>query len=387
MRLLVLSSEFPPGPGGIGTHAYQLSRHLHRLGWDVTVVTPQDHADPAEAAAFNAAQSFRICSVGGGGRRLSRSMRRVTATIAALREATPDVVLATGAASVRMAACLPHRRPVVAVAHGSEVLPVGAAGRQLTRASFGRAEAVVCVSEFTRRRLHVLGAASTAVTVIPNGADDETFAPATADRTRAFRSRIGVGDAPLLLTVGSVEERKGQDVVVRSLPQLAGRWDVHYAVAGPDIESGLLAALADHLGVAERVHLLGTLSSADLVHAYRACDVFVLTSRSTASGHVEGFGIVAVEAALCGCAAVVTDGSGLVETVEPGTTALVVGEDDPAGVADAVDALLAAPDRRRAMGAAARRRALAGQTWTHVAARYDALLRQVVAREARTCAS
>ena len=76
----------------------------------------------------------------------------------------------------------------------------------------------------------------------------------------------------------------------------------------------------------------------------------------------------------------------MVEAVEPGTTALVVYEDDPAGTADAIGALLAAPDRRLAMGTAARRRALAGQTWSQVADRYDALLRQVVAREAR-CAS
>ena len=46
-RLLLLSSEFPPGPGGIGTHAYQLARHLTARGWVVTVVTAQEYAPPA----------------------------------------------------------------------------------------------------------------------------------------------------------------------------------------------------------------------------------------------------------------------------------------------------------------------------------------------------
>ena len=41
-RLLLLSSEFPPGPGGIGTHAYQLARQLTARGWAVTVVTAQE---------------------------------------------------------------------------------------------------------------------------------------------------------------------------------------------------------------------------------------------------------------------------------------------------------------------------------------------------------
>ena len=386
MRLLVLSSEFPPGPGGIGTHAHQLSHHLHRLGWDVTVVAPQDHVAPADAAAFNAHQPFRVCSVAVGGGRTIRSARRVATTFAALRQEQPDVVVATGTASVRMAACLPHRRPVVAVAHVREVTPVGTAARRLASASFGRADAVVCVSEFTRRNLDALGPAPADVAVIPNGADDEMFLPATPDRARAFRARIGVGDAPLLLTVGTVKERKGQDTVVRALAEVVRRWDVHYAVVGPENEPGRLGALARRLGVAERVHVLGTMARAELVDPYSACDIFVLTSRRTADGDHEGFPIVALEAALCECAAVVTGGSGLVEAVEPGTTALVVREDDPTGTADAIGALLAAPDRRRAMGTAARRRALVGQTWSRVADRYDALLRQVVAREPR-CAS
>jgi phosphatidyl-myo-inositol dimannoside synthase len=387
VRLLVLSSEFPPGPGGIATHAHQLSLHLSRLGWNVTVVTPQDYAEASDVAAFNAAQPFRVSSVAGSGGRMARSMRRMATTLSTLRESSPAVILATGRASVRVAAWLPHRRPVVAVAHGPEVAPVGAAGRRLARAAFGRADVVVCVSESVRSKFDALGAAAPAATVITNGADEEMFSPAPADRARAFRARAGVGDgAPLLLTVGTVKERKGQDVVVRALPKLLERWDVHYAVVGPELEPGRLAALARDLGVAERVHVVGSASRPELVDAYRACDVFVLTSRSMASGDYEGFGIVVVEAALCERAAVVTEGAGLVEAVEPGVTALVVSEDDLVGVANAVDSLLADPERRRAMGAAARHRALASQTWTDVALRYDALLRQVATREER-CAS
>jgi phosphatidylinositol alpha-1,6-mannosyltransferase len=387
VRLLVLSSEFPPGPGGIGTHAHQVSRHLARLGWDVAVVAPQDYAAPSEVAAFNAAQPFRIASVAGSGGRLTRSLRRVAATVSTLRESSPDVILATGTASVRVAACLRRRPPVVAVAHGPDVAPASAVGRRLARAAFGRADVVVCVSEFVRGQFDALGGRVPAVSVITNGADEEMFAPTTPDRARTFRARIGVGDgASLLLTVGTVKESKGQDVVVRGLPRLLERRDVHYVVAGPELEPCRLAALADDLGVADHVHALGRVARPDLVDAYAACDLFVLTSRRTASGEYEGFGIAVAEAALCERAAIVTNGAGLVEAIEPGATALVVPEDDPAGVADAVDSLLGARDRRRAMGAAARRRALAGQTWTHVAARYDALLRHVAAREER-CAS
>ena len=59
-RLLLLSSEFPPGPGGIGTHAYQLAHHLSGRGWAVAVAASQGYAPPAERDAFNRRQPF-IC--------------------------------------------------------------------------------------------------------------------------------------------------------------------------------------------------------------------------------------------------------------------------------------------------------------------------------------
>lgn len=52
-RALLLSSEFPPGPGGIGQHAFQLARHLTRLGWRLHVLTPQPYVAAAERDVFN----------------------------------------------------------------------------------------------------------------------------------------------------------------------------------------------------------------------------------------------------------------------------------------------------------------------------------------------
>ena len=59
-KCLILSQEFPPGPGGLGTHAFEIARHLTRLGWDMRVVTNQDHCTDDEIAAFNASQPFTV---------------------------------------------------------------------------------------------------------------------------------------------------------------------------------------------------------------------------------------------------------------------------------------------------------------------------------------
>src|SRR3990172_5729757 len=63
MRLLVVSTEFPPGPGGIGTHAYQISKHLQQLGWEVMVVTKQENAEDNAIRAFNELQPLRVITV------------------------------------------------------------------------------------------------------------------------------------------------------------------------------------------------------------------------------------------------------------------------------------------------------------------------------------
>jgi hypothetical protein len=59
-RIAVFSVEFPPGPGGVGTHAYQLARHLSCRDWDVSVVSPQDFASNDEISAFNRGLPFDL---------------------------------------------------------------------------------------------------------------------------------------------------------------------------------------------------------------------------------------------------------------------------------------------------------------------------------------
>ena len=60
MRLLLSASEFPPGPGGIGSHAFQVARNLLGLDWEVAVLSSQDFSGDDEIEAFNSAQPFKI---------------------------------------------------------------------------------------------------------------------------------------------------------------------------------------------------------------------------------------------------------------------------------------------------------------------------------------
>jgi phosphatidylinositol alpha-1,6-mannosyltransferase len=179
--------------------------------------------------------------------------------------------------------------------------------------------------------------------------------------------------------VGNVTERKGQEIVIRALPEILAQVpNTHYLIAGLPTRKKELLIIAEELGVADHVHFLGRVENRRLVSLLNCADVFVMTSRSTKDGDFEGFGIAAVEAALCGKPAVVSGDSGLAEAVIDGVTGIVVPQNDEEATADAIVSLLTDGERREEMGGAARKRALAGQTWEQTAKHYDTALRCVV---------
>jgi phosphatidylinositol alpha-1,6-mannosyltransferase len=222
------------------------------------------------------------------------------------------------------------------------------------------------------------GVAAARTLVIPNGADHTRFVLLPAEDARAVRRELGLQGARLLITVGNVTERKGQDTVVRALPAILREApSTHYLVVGLPTRGEELQNLARELGLADRVHLLGRTEAGLLVRLLNAADVLVMTSRRTSSGEVEGYGIAAVEAALCGLPSVVAGGSGLAEAVQDRVTGLVVPPDDEGATAAAVLLLLGDEAARKEMGERARRRAETEQTWHRSVQRYAEVVRSL----------
>ena len=142
-----------------------------------------------------------------------------------------------------------------------------------------------------------------------------------------------MGDAPAILTVGALIPRKGQAWVIEALPALPG---VHYWLAGTGEEEGRYRALADRLGVGDRVHLMGPVANADLPQLYRAADAVVMPSVS------EGLANAWVEALACGTPIVISDAGGAAELVTSPVAGRIA-ERTPAAIAAAVKAIFASP--------------------------------------------
>jgi phosphatidylinositol alpha-1,6-mannosyltransferase len=381
MRLLILSSEFPPGPGGIGTHAQQTAINLQKAGWEIQVITSQDYVTEQEIIEFNRKQPFPVHRFRAISPPVREGLYRWRETSRVIREWKPDLLLATGERSVWLGATLAkwHRLPWAAVGHGSEFRFQRAWERILTRWSFNQADGVICVSEFTWHRMRAANIKPKKGEIIPNGADSKQFRILPSSEIEEFRRNFGLQGAQILVTVGNLTERKGQDIVIKALPDIIKEFpDTHYVMIGLPTRQEELHQLAADLKVEQHVHFLGRLDAALLICLLNSCDVFVMTSKQTEDGDCEGYGIAAVEAALCGKPAVVSSGSGLAEAISDSVTGFAVPESDPSATAKAITALLKDPDLRMKMGEAARRRALDEQTWEHRVIQYDRFFRSLL---------
>jgi phosphatidyl-myo-inositol dimannoside synthase len=171
--------------------------------------------------------------------------------------------------------------------------------------------------------------------------------------------------------VGRMATKKGFDVLVAALPGLlAAHPEAHWVLAGAGdrLEEWRRAAAGMEGG--GRVHCPGEVLRDALPGLYRAADLFVLPAVHDRKGNVDGLPNVILEAMASGLPVVASGISGIPLAVVDGETGALVPERDATALATALAALLADPARRRALGRAGRRRAVAELTWDAVAARY-----------------
>ena len=341
MNLFLLSMEFPPGPGGVGTLAYQIARYLCEKGWQVTVAAPQNYASDEDIAQFHRSQPFCMVRFTFKGPLLLEGVNRLWLIREQIHRNRPEVVLTLGRQSIWLGAIihLLFGIPFVAIGVGTEFSRGDQIARNLTRWALARAGLVIFISRYAYALALEYGFKVAKATIIPPGADDRRFKPGLP--TKTLRESLGLNDARIILTVGQVSERKAQDIVVRAMPHiLQDMPNTKYVMVGLPTKRREIERLARNLGVESNIVLIGLVDGEQLPYYYNLADVFVMVSRRTQEGEVEGFGIAVLEAAMCAVPAVVSRGCGLEEAVIPNQTALAVEPDDPQETARAILRLL-----------------------------------------------
>ncbi len=243
--------------------------------------------------------------------------------------------------------------------------------RLLMEVTLRRAKNVLVVSKFTAAEARKAGARAEKILLVPPGVDPNRFAP--GPRNHAILARYALEeDTPILLSVGRLVERKGFDLVIRSLPRVLQKFPkAAYLLAGEGPERSRLEGLARSIGVDSRVRFAGHVPEDEIVRYYQTAGILVMPSRALpAAGDVEGFGIVFLEAACCGIPAIGGRSGGIEDAIVHGETGFLVNPEDPEELAVKILSLLSDADLRRRLGQAGRARAERDFQWPSIARRY-----------------
>lgn len=380
MTILLVTEIFPPRTGGSGRWLWELYRRLTEV--DVHVAT----TTTAGSKAFDRSSEIpihrlplRFSNWGAwdprGGWRYARAFARLNALVSRIR---PD--------ALHCGKCLPEGLLALAVerwrgipfccyAHGEELTLARTSGElsRLTRNVLRAASRVIANSMFTRQLLvEEWGVPAAKVVVMHPGVDTSRFVPAPHDPV--VRERLGWAGRRVILTVGALQKRKGQDMLIRALPRLCERFpDVLYAMVGSDWERPYLDALVTEYGVADRVQFRGVPADDELIQCYQQCDLFALPNRQV-GWDVEGFGIALLEAQACGKPVIAGNSGGTADAIEPGVTGDLVETQSPETLADAIAALLTHSTRARLMGERGRQRIVEHFDWNKLRQQAASLL-------------
>jgi len=346
VRLLLITNDFPPKPGGIQMY---LQNFVDAYPDEVLVYAPRDDdAPPDEVGIVRGSKPYMLPSSS-----VTEDVLRVAEPFA------PDAVL-FGA---------PHPLPKIGPAlrerlgvpfgvlnHGAEVtIPAAIPGsRQMLGRVLRAADVLFAVSRFTAGRVTSLTKHS--AVFVGAGVEVDTFVPAPLRDPNPI---------PVVGCVSRFVPRKGQDRLLAAVAALDDEVEVLFVGKGRTEES--LRAQADELGVKARFEV--DVPWAELPGLYQGMDVFCMPTSSRWRGlEVEGLGLVYLEAAATGLPVLAGDSGGSPETVLPGETGFVVSSVDD--VIDGLNFLLADPQRARKMGEAGRQFVEAEFTWDRVIERF-----------------
>ncbi|BCY06520.1 glycosyltransferase family 4 protein [Actinoplanes sp. L3-i22] len=370
-RTLLVTNDFPPRPGGIQQFVHNLA--VRQPAGSVVVYSSTWKG----AAAFDAEQPFEVVREDTGMLLPTPGVARRAAELA--RSHGCDSVLFGAAAPLGLLAHGLRRQAgitrAVGITHGHEIgwaaLP-GARGllRRIARGN----DVITYLGEFQRTRLDKALHGLTELRRLAPGVDVDTFHPGVDGS--AVRVRHGLAGRPVVVCVSRLVPRKGQDMLIRALPEIRRRVPgaaLLLVSGGPYRKT--LARLAREQDVEADVVFTGSVPWAELPEHYAAGDVYAMPCRTRAGGlDVEGLGIVYLEASATGLPVVGGDSGGAPDAVREGETGYVVGGADVSAITDRIVGLLSDPDQARAMGKAGRAWVEREWRWETQAARLTALL-------------
>jgi phosphatidylinositol alpha-1,6-mannosyltransferase len=373
-RTLVITNDFPPRPGGIQTFGYEIVRRFEPDS--VTVLT----SDWDGAAEFDAAQDFKII------RANTKTLLPSKSTLAMAREIVVSENITRvlfGAAAPLGLLAAPLRKlgvkNIVGMTQGHETGWAMTPGmRQALRKIGNDTDYLTYISEYTHKKIAKAlspDAAARMRRIVP-GVNVTEFSPANAVVGKQLRADLGWIDRPVIVCVSRLMARKGQDELIRALPEVhLTSPEASLIIVGEGPYRKDLESLVKKLHLEEFVHFTGKVSQTDLSKWYAAGDIFAMPCRTRVGGwDVEGLGIVFLEGSATGLPVIVGDSGGAIDAVLDGETGFLVDGNSTGEIAQRISFLVSNPDVAKQMGEAGRNWVTQEWTWDQNFKKLDGLL-------------
>lgn len=378
VRHLFVTQDYAPDLGGMARRHLELCR---RFGDGEETTMSVSTVASSEAKSFDDNEPYAIYRQPFPFKRANRFVNemRWAAWLTTGPGARFDVLHCGNIRPVGYPVFAAHRarkKPYLLYVNGGDLLrEKKKAGDRLKRVTargiLGEASGIVATSDWvaklTNEVLELIGVETPpTVAALGLGTDPIQFNP-SRDKG-ALRRRWDVGDARILLTVARLVPHKGQDNVIRALAVLRHQFrDLRYVLVGEGHDEQRLRDIAREMNVEDRVGFVGPMRDDELPEAYATSTLYAGISRIDREINAEGYGISFLEAAASGIPSVAGDSGGVRSAVRDGETGIIVPPESVDAIVSAIRTMLVEEDRRKAMGAAARRAVETYYNWDRVA--------------------
>jgi len=377
-KILCITNDFGPRAGGIETFVIGLIERLPQ-GSVIVYTSRQDGSEPFDKKWFT---EFGVEVIRDRSRILLPSLRVGRKVRALVRSRGITTVFFGAAAPLGLLSQGLRRsgvKRIVALTHGHEVWwakvwPFSWAMRRIGNG----VDNLTYLGNFTRTEISraLSRSAADSMRKIAPGIDTNHFAP-RAD-AQALRAELGLSQKKVIVSVGRLVHRKGQDTLIESMPKILVQIpDAHLLFIGEGPYKDYLVKRAAELKVSHAITFIGRIQYAELPRYICVGDIFAMPSRSRLAGlEVEGLGIVYLEASACGLAVIGGKSGGAPDAVLEGETGFAVDGTSADSVAESAITLLDDPELARQLGARGRQWIIDEWRWEIWAKKFAQLLTQ-----------
>ena len=378
-KILIITWNFPPTIGGIENLISEIHTTLKQRH-DVTVITSGSHKREDESGVLQVKS----------GNVLLFMFKSFFVSLKLLVKGKYDLILAGSLLinPVAVVCGVITRTPVISMSYGLDIIYSHPLYQLFIRSAWNRDRAIVAISENSRKLLLERGVKPEIPFLIHPGLSRK-FVEKIGGATPAgeIRKKYGIGSRPCLVSVGRLTKRKGiYPFVTRCVPKILESVpecvllivgdDPSQALVHREGEMSLVRKVVKDKGLENNVIFAGKINDADLMGVYGAGDLFIFPVIEVPND-VEGFGMVAIEAAVFGKPSVASRIGGIPDAVEDGVAGILVEPGDYHAFAEVVVKLLKDCSLRERLGEQARMRVNDRFSWDKLALLWDELITKV----------